>query len=290
VAATVELTKEIESTQETRNLNDKNRGTISSSEKTKTSTTDGAGGSGGPPGLEAQSVTPNRPSRVTVGGSVARGKSSSDKTSDTVQQFELGHDIKRIRLAGLIPQSVSVAVAVPSTYFEDVWRGEKQKSESAQPPKPVPLVEQIEEREKTKLAEAVASAIPQPADKTEVKPRVTVTSFPFVPPPEPELPPVTEKTLGWLGQNWTTLALVGLVVFSLVMLRSMVRSVPPPQAAPEALAKPQEARPEAPAEAAPRIARREPATQSLRDELTSMVREDPETAASVIRGWIGSTG
>ena len=35
---------------------------------------------------------------------------------------------------------------------------------------------------------------------------------------------------------------------------------------------------------------KEPATQSLRDELTTMVREDPETAASVIRGWIGSTG
>jgi flagellar M-ring protein FliF len=289
VAATVELSKELESTQETKNLTDKNKVTLSSTEKTKQSTTDGPAGGGGPPGLEAQSVT-NRSAKVSGGGgAVSRSRSSSDKTSDTVQQFEPGHDIRRLRFAGLTPKSVSVAVAVPSMYFEDVWRSEKQKSESAEPPKPVPLVEQIEEREKTKISAAVASALPQSDDQAESRPRVTVTSFPFVPPAEPPLPPVTDKTLGWLSQNWTTLALLALVMFSLLMLRSMMKSVPAPQAAPERVAKPAEPR-EAPVEAAPRLARREPATQSLRDQLTTMVREDPETAASVIRGWIGSTG
>jgi flagellar biosynthesis/type III secretory pathway M-ring protein FliF/YscJ len=64
-----------------------------------------------------------------------------------------------------------------------------------------------------------------------------------------------------------------------------------PESAPQhPVAKPEEPRSEPAAEATRRAVRREPATASLRDELTTMVREDPETAASVIRGWIGSAG
>ena len=190
----------------------------------------------------------------------------------------------------MTPKNVSVAVAVPSTYFEDVWSKEKQKSENTEPPKPAPTLEQIEEREKAKIEVAVAGAIPLPEDKTAVKPRVTVLSFPFVPPPEPPLPPVTDKTIGWLSQNWTTVALLGLVAFSVLMLRSLVKSVPAPQPAPQPVAQPNQPVPEVVTEATRRAVRREPATASLRDELSTMVREDPETAASVIRGWIGSAG
>jgi flagellar M-ring protein FliF len=85
-------------------------------------------------------------------------------------------------------------------------------------------------------------------------------------------------------------ALLVLVVFGLLMLRSIVKAVPVPQAAPQPVAKTEEAKASPPAEAARKAIRREPATESLRDELTAMVREDPETAASVIRGWIGSAG
>jgi flagellar M-ring protein FliF len=292
VTATVELSKELESSQEIDNVSEKNRATLRETEKIKQSSTDSSPGGGGPPGLEAQSVNPNRRASLTGGGPTAtRAKTSSDKIADSMREFQPGHDIKRMRFVGLTPKSVSVAVSVPSTYFEDVWSKEKEKSESAEPPRQPPLLEQVEDREKAKIELAVAGAIPLPEDKTAVKPRVTVTSFAFVPPPQPPLPPVTEKTVGWLSRNWTTVALLGLVVFSLLMLRSLVRSLPVPESAPQhPVAKPEEPRSEPAAEATRRAVRREPATASLRDELTTMVREDPETAASVIRGWIGSAG
>src|SRR5207249_762748 len=59
VAATVELSKELESSQETKDLTDKNRGTLRETEKIKQTSTDGSPGGAGPPGLEAQSVSPN---------------------------------------------------------------------------------------------------------------------------------------------------------------------------------------------------------------------------------------
>ena len=40
--------------------------------------------------------------------------------------------------------------------------------------------------------------------------------------------------LVWLGQYWSTLAMVGLALFSLVMLRSMVRAAPTGPGQPEA--------------------------------------------------------
>ena len=59
-------------------------------------------------------------------------------------------------------------------------------------------------------------------------------------------------------------------------------------------------RPQAPAEEAadnrprekakPRFKRRLGTGPSLRDELVDMVREDPDAAASILRGWIGNAG
>ncbi len=171
-----------------------------------------------------------------------------------------------------------------------MWRQEKAENESSEPPKPIAPLEQITEREKTNITEIVAGAIPLPEGQTGGKPRVTVNSFALLPPPQPLTLPVTDKTLGWLGRNWTTVALLGLVAFGLVMLRSIARSASAPQVAAPVVAPPDMGRPEPVIEATRKAIRREPATESLRDELTSMVREDPETAASVIRGWIGSTG
>jgi flagellar M-ring protein FliF len=76
----------------------------------------------------------------------------------------------------------------------------------------------------------------------------------------------------------------------------MVRTAPAPA---RALDLPLPAMSQAPIEQAPkpaatgetaksRLKRKVSGGKSLRDELTEMVREDPDTAANVLRGWIGS--
>lgn len=92
--------------------------------------------------------------------------------------------------------------------------------------------------------------------------------------------------------------MAGLVLVSLVVLRSMVRSVPAP-AEPSAVSLRVAAEPEpqaAPAaqtetpemKAARRLRRITGSGPSLRDELSELVTEDPDAAASILRGWIGS--
>jgi flagellar M-ring protein FliF len=106
--------------------------------------------------------------------------------------------------------------------------------------------------------------------------------------------------LAWLGNHWTTLGTGMLGLVSLVMLRSMVRSIPAPEpiAAPIPLAARDDETPEpvagerpmaAKATPAQRLKRREKGGPSLREELVEVVREDPEAAANVLRSWINSS-
>jgi flagellar M-ring protein FliF len=103
-------------------------------------------------------------------------------------------------------------------------------------------------------------------------------------------------------------ALLGLGVFSLLMLKSFVSAVPvtaEPQihlttihddddAAKESAAATSGAAGESrEAGAKPKsqrtLQRRLGSGPSLREELIEMVREDPEAAANILRGWIGNT-
>jgi flagellar M-ring protein FliF len=86
-----------------------------------------------------------------------------------------------------------------------------------------------------------------------------------------------------------------LALVALLMLRSMVRSAlsvsvgeissPAPRAsAPRVVLPPEE--PEPPM---PPLKRRLKSGPSLREQLGELVREDPDTAAAILRNWIGST-
>ena len=87
--------------------------------------------------------------------------------------------------------------------------------------------------------------------------------------------------------------MIGLAVVSLVMLRSMIKAVPEPASAPLG---PQrivgdDSEPidenETPEQAvANRLQRFSGSGRSLRDELSELVQEDPDTAAGILRNWI----
>lgn len=87
-----------------------------------------------------------------------------------------------------------------------------------------------------------------------------------------------------------------LALVSLLMLRSMVRAAPASSPTPD-LPLPPPPSAEKPAEKTPaegegkgdgRLKRRGGSGASLREELAEMVREDPDTAASILRSWIGT--
>ena len=273
ISAIVKLDPELGTTEEIKDVNDKNKAAVTVNDRTDQSTTDSKP-EGGRPGLSAQSHS-NRAHRLDGGG--GSGNSAVQKTNDSTQQFVVGHTIKQRRTVGLTPTSASVSVSVPSTHFDTVWAELKRKSEAADPPQTAASPKQVETAELAKIQKTVESIMSDLAEKTSVH----VESFVHVPPVKPGPPSIMTRGVDWLSRYWSTLGVLGLSAFGLVMLRSMVKSVPPPEPLP--------------AVEAPRPGDDNPSdngdskqSPSVRSELAQLVRDDPDTAANVIRGWISS--
>ena len=105
-------------------------------------------------------------------------------------------------------------------------------------------------------------------------------------PSEPPPADLREAALSWISRSWGTLSLIGLGLLGLLSLRSMARSAPC-----AGNARPDDATEEEPTEP-PRTRRRhrtDAAGQSFREEISAIVEDDPETAANVLRTWIGQS-
>jgi len=201
------------------------------------------------------------------------------------------------------PKKVMISVGVPDSYYEEIWRKTHPTLDGRAPAKPGnKALELIERTEKTKIQAFVSQSIPQPLVTADVRPLVTVTTFAQL--PAADLPAqaaaATDRALAWLSSHRSALAAISLMSVSLFILRLMVRSrqvVGPASAAQSSLA-PENHKPGGPTAAdQPAVAAKKPYSrlgrkpaggQSLREEFAEMVREDPDTAARILQGWIGS--
>jgi flagellar M-ring protein FliF len=145
-----------------------------------------------------------------------------------------------------------------------------------------------------KIKTLVAQLLPAVEGATDRAELVTVTELPNITPAPIPGPEMKAQVIGWLAQYWTTLGLGGLALVSMVMLRSMVRSGPSPE--PHPVLPLHDAKPEQEVNADPKETARERRLKrlaagglSLRDELSELVTEDPDTAANILRTWIGNT-
>jgi len=246
----------------------------------------------GRPGLVAQQGS-NTPLRL--GASAGTGSTEQEEQTERSSRSVVSSSVITSERLGLIPKRVSVAITVPTSYFQKIWRERNPPAEGEEPKKPTAADLQAIRTEAIKnIKQLVATVLPHPEGVTDLTELVTVTDFPDLPVPEPPAPGIGTQILTWLLENWRTLGLLALVAFSLVMLRSMVRSVPPAPviSAPQAQVEQHTGggSPETPAEAAPqrRLRRFQSSGASLRDELAELVNEDPESAANILRNWIGN--
>ncbi len=248
---------------------------------------------GGRPGLAAQGGV-NQP--ATVASSSA--PRNNEDTSQTEQRKAVPTTQKHVVREGRTPKRVTVSVAVPNSYYEDIWR--KQHPDSTAAPDAAALAD-LQASEKKKIEEMIVPLLPKRDATADPFPQVAVTTFyPSAVTPMPEIS-IQDGALAWLGENWSTLGMGGLALVSLVMLRSMVKAVP--VAPPAPLPSPTESA--APplsivaadefveskdmvAAANNRLRRTVSSGPTLRDELADIVREDPESAVSILRSWIGN--
>jgi flagellar M-ring protein FliF len=206
---------------------------------------------------------------------------------------------KRVVNSPLTPKRVKVAVSIPSSYYEKVWIERNPTPAGQEVKKPdANALKEIEAKVTTDVQNAVVALLPSVSATVDPRPLVQVTSFqhlPSLPLPVPSLPDVA---LAWAGQYWSTLSMIGLTLVGLVMLRSMVRAAPVVVSAGsqfnvlegdnEAAETAESAGEPEPLNARSRLKRRPPGGPSLREELSELVKEDPDSAVSVLRSWIGN--
>jgi flagellar M-ring protein FliF len=246
----------------------------------------------GRPGLTAQG-----PNRGNAEQSVARNENVTESNRADVENF-VPRSRETRREVGLTPKVVRASISIPSEYLVRVWR--ERTPDAAADAKPDPtILEQIEEQTKTNVKAAVAQLLPKEVAEN-AQTNVEVTMFQSLTPAATAEPSIASEGLLWAGKNSGSLIMAALAIVSLMMLRSMVKSIP---AADTNLAFKTPVIPETVSEKTSKgAAKADTATASpggrprlrlkkgptLKDDLTELVKEDPDGAAAILRTWIGN--
>ena len=150
------------------------------------------------------------------------------------------------------------------------------------------------------IGEVIAPLLPKELAKDNFA-DVSVTFFESIAPDPIEPPSTADNALIWARQNFNTMTMAGIALVSLFMLRSMVKSIPASESVVE-LDTPSlslhvgESDAESQTEDntdeeqpnRPRLKLKK--GHDLKDDLTDIVREDPDAAAAILRSWIGNAG
>lgn len=243
----------------------------------------------GRPGYPAQQPNMGATLATARTGGNKEDSEESKRIVDSVPNTEQT-ELEKI---GLTPKRVAVSVGVPSSYYEKIWKERNPPEEGQEPQPPDPnALQSIRQEAETTIKETVAVLLPPPENGTDPTELVTVKMFQDIQAAGIPSPGFGQSALAWFGESWSTLGMIGLILFSLVMLRSMVRAIPTSLNAPGgAGAASTEGEEESAEEAAlKRLGRFTGSGPSLRDELSELVQEDPDAAVNVLKTWIGSAG
>lgn len=241
------------------------------------------------------------------GAAIAATESSSaggSEVEESREHTELGlsptHTM--IERPGLIPKRVTFSVSVPSTYYRQVyreqWLDQNELPEGEDIPAPTDAdMARIRTETDTKIKDLLVQLMPGD-DVTEDKhPLVTVTSFQSLSVEQPDPPGMMDKATTWLGTNWSMLGMLLIGGAGLVMLRGLVRNVPSTGMAPmptspalHLVSEPEEGQSFEEEDTPNRVKRRFSANgPNVKEDLADMVREDPDTAANILKSWIGDS-
>jgi flagellar M-ring protein FliF len=253
---------------------------------------------GGRPGLIAQG-----PGRGSENVPVTTVKNTeSDLQSE--QNYFIPTKDELMTEAGLVPEHVRAAVAVPTSYLISMFR-EQQRRKGEDPSQPLPAdinttLELFRKQVENDVKGVVVPLLPKELAQNNFS-DVAVSFFETLTQEPVEPPSTASNAMVWASQNFNTLTMAGVALVSLVMLRSMVKGLPTPEPLAAAgmptlsfaSASTTEAKGEAPEEEPedpqrPRLRLKK--GKSLSDELTTIVKEDPDSAAAILRTWISNAG
>ena len=248
------------------------------------------GENAGQPGLEAQG-----PGRAGENGPVALQDRTKTTREDTNLQNAVGTDTQETVYAGLVIKEAWASVRVPRSHVYKVYR-QQFTDLGAEVPDPIDPkeIQQFEEVLKTDIENTVTHQLPKLSLGENEQKQVGVVFFNDLTPEVPPAPSFASNAMAWTGRYWNSIAMGGLALVSLVMLRSIVTSNsqqgPPPSLGPIEL--PQHVADvnvtddEEEEDERPKLKLRK--ADSLKEDLNDMVSTDPEAAAAILSNWINN--
>ena len=255
---------------------------------------------GGRPGADPNGA--GGPNRGQTLSAQADQTAESKETNEDLESV-IGHSATLTKEAGLTPKRVSVTVGVPETYYDKVHQQRELAKDSKAKVPPLDdagrtkLKKEIEDN----IRAAIEGQLPQVRQGDDRFQLVKVYSYMPMPEPIPEVPTFTDKALAWLSTSWQTVGLFILVGMTLLMTFSWIRSQASPEAdrefaqgfnleVPETMGDQLDL---GDSEAPPSDNEEEEKAGfqitggEIKEELSSLIKQNPDAAVNLLRSWIG---
>jgi flagellar M-ring protein FliF len=264
---------------------------------------------GGRPGTE--------PNALANKGASLNNPGAPDQSSITKELVEndkrvTGNTLTRTEKAGLQTLRAAFTVSVPFSYYQKAatvrWLAlNPGKLASDAPPFTEAELLRVKKETETNIQLTLTPILPKGAAGEDKLPKVNVTDYLDMPVPGPPLPSTTALALEWLSESWQTLALFGMVGVALMSLRSFAKvapssndsafergfDLPLDDASDIDLSSLTEEESnlfvDPPNSENPPKPRLITTGGDVKTDLTSMVRENPDAAATLLRNWISGS-
>lgn len=261
---------------------------------------------GGVPGTQPNSTSTAANSAATLSTQGADQKTTS-KESDESSKSVAGHTATLRKTAPLVPNKVTVSIAVPESHYKKIWdhqHAEKVAAAEAAgetPPEVDPaqresdlqLIEQEVENTVRALVESIVVGVRL---GEEAKPFVIFTSYVDLPVEPLPGPSIAETAGTWFAESWSTLALLAALAVTLGMMFSWIKSqgessdrdfaegfgLRVPEEIGDELELGSDDEDPITGKAAFEVTGAE-----MKQDLSSIINDNPEAAANLLKAWIG---
>ena len=247
---------------------------------------------GGQPGRQA-----NGPGRNGLDPGLNRQNTKKTSRENGTEEFAVGFNDTVEHYLGFKPKEMYASIAIPRSYVLGVWQQDNPEGDPAE--LTVTELQTMETSLKIDVERFVQNILPRLALGEDEYRQVEVVFYDSLAPPEIAPPSMVDKATVWAGQYWGTLSMIGLAMFSLLLLRSALKPTSGDGAEGTAAATLQldlgsesptseETDDEQADSERPKL--RIKKSDSLKEDLSEMVREDPDAAANILRAWINNAG
>ncbi|MCA9241541.1 MAG: hypothetical protein KDA37_15130 [Planctomycetales bacterium] len=229
---------------------------------------------------------------------VAPERKNSSETSVTTEKINSLPLVDQVvtETSGLVPKAMWASIEVPMDYVIGVWRQQQIATDGKAPELQNPeQIKLVKDEIITKIQNTVEPLMTDLAAGKDDFSQVKVVVVDTLPMEAVEEPSMAEHALFFASQYGNTLAMIGLAGFSLIMLRSMVRSGSGKDAPASASLRLETGAASGASDGAddgldeqgrPKLRLKKPDT--VKDDLADMVREDPDAAAAILSNWISN--